>query len=250
MPTRDPWFPYRSPVSNPRLRLFCLPYAGGAASMYRSWQASLPPYVEVFPVQYPGRESRLAEKPYNRLEALVDAVLTALAPYLFSGPPFAFFGHSLGAMVAYLLARKLEARGGPTPAYVIVSGSRPPHLRDTTRNIHDLPETEFVTELGTLNGTPKEVLQNKDLMSLLLPQLRADFAAAETYVHQSGPPLHCPIIALGGQDDPKASEADIRAWQAYTTSTFAYEMFPGDHFFLNDVRPAVLASLSRQLAHA
>lgn len=218
--------------------------------MYRTWQAGLPPYVEVYPVQYPGRESRLAEKPYDHLESLVDGVLTAITSYLFSGPPFAFFGHSLGGLVAYLLARKLEARGGPNPACVIVSGVSAPHLRDTARKIHDLPEADFFTELGALNGTPKEVLQNQDLMRLLLPQLRADFAAAETYVHQPGPQLRCPIIALGGHDDPKTSEADIRAWQAYTTSTFAYEMFPGDHFFLNDVRTAVLASLSRQLALA
>jgi medium-chain acyl-[acyl-carrier-protein] hydrolase len=246
MAIRDPWFAYYQPNKAARLKLFCLPYAGGSASIFRLWGRSLPADIEVMPVQYPGREGRIMEKPFDRVETLVDTLLAAIRPHL-NDKPFAFYGHSLGGLTSFVLARRLRREGLPMPVHLFVSGFRAPQLPDCDPPIHHLAEPEFISELRRLNGTPEAVLENKELIQLLLPTLRADFAAAETYQYTEDVPLGCSITALGGLEDPEVTEADMTAWQTQTTNRFRVLMLPGDHFFLHNSKDALLAAISQDL---
>jgi len=240
------WLAYREVNPRARLRLFCFPYAGGGASAYRGWAALLPADVEVCPVQLPGRESRLREPAFDRLEPLIQALLEALQPHL--GLPFAFFGHSMGAMLSFELARELRRRGGPLPLHLFVSGRRAPQVPAREENIHDLPEPEFLAKLRELNGTPEEVLQHAELMRLLIPVLRADFAVNETYVFRPEEPLDLGISAFGGLGDEEVSREDIVGWSEHARRAFRLRMLPGDHFFLHGARDLLTESLARDLA--
>lgn len=240
------WILRPRPAPHARLRLFCFPYAGGGASIYRPWPAALPADVEVLAVQLPGRESRLKDAPFTRLEAMIDALVEALGPLL--APPFVFFGHSMGALISYELARRLRAYGRPGPARLIVSGRGAPQIPDPEPPIHQLPEPVFIARLRKLNGTPEEVFSNPDLFDLVMPLLRADFAVNETYVYTPGPPLDCPISAYGGDRDDKVPQGDLEAWQVQTSRGFKLGMFQGDHFFLRGAQAALLQSVADDLA--
>ncbi len=248
MSIRDPWFAYFQPNQAARLKLFCLPYAGGSASMFRLWPRSLPTSVEVIPVQYPGRESRIMEKPFDQVDLLVEALLTAIRPHL-EDKPFAFFGHSLGGLTSFVLTRRLRQAGAPMPFHLFISGFRAPQLPDPNPPIYHLSDADFLNELRRLNGTPEAVLENKELIQLLLPTLRADFAAAETYQYTEEAPLGLPISAFGGLADPDVTEADVAAWQLQTSHQFRALMFPGDHFFLHSAKDVLLAAIARGLNH-
>jgi len=227
------------------LRLFSFPFAGGGARAFSDWPGRLPSEVELFAAQLPGREGRFKESPYNRLVDLVRDLAAAIAPH--TDVPYAFFGHSMGALVAFSLARELRRMAAPGPQLLMVSGRRAPQLPDSDPPIHALPEEEFLQEIRELNGTPEAVLQNQELLQLLLPILRADFAVCETYQYVPDAPLSCPIIAFGGTEDPDAPEEDIAAWSHQTTGTYRQRMFPGDHFYLLDQGAPLLQEISRQL---
>src|SRR5262245_15762688 len=182
-----------------RLRLFCLPYAGGSAQIYRRWPSYLREGIDTCAVQLPGRGNRLKEAPFDRPEPLVEAVLQGILPY--THKPFAVFGHSMGAILGFELVRKLETLYQRSPERLIVSGCRAPHLPLNEPRLYDIPEPEFIEHVRQLNGTPREVLEHPELMSLMLPLLRADFAVCQTYVYSPGPQLACPITALGGIED-------------------------------------------------
>jgi medium-chain acyl-[acyl-carrier-protein] hydrolase len=201
--------------------------------------------VEICPIQLPGRESRLGEPPFTRLELLLETLVPAIQPYL--DKPFAFFGHSMGATISFKLARQLCAQHAPTPVHLFVSGSCAPQIPDPDPPIHHLPDAEFVEELRRFNGTPEAVLQNAELMQLFLPILRADFALHETYVYAAGEPLDCPISAFGGLEDGEVSRDDLAAWRDQTRGAFTLRMFPGDHFFLRSARPHLLQAMSQNL---
>jgi medium-chain acyl-[acyl-carrier-protein] hydrolase len=233
------------PNAGARLRLFCFPYAGGGASIYTSWPRSLPADVEVCAVQPPGREQRIAEAPFSHVDPLVESAAEALAPFL--DVPFAFFGHSKGALVGFELIRRLRRDGLPLPLAFFPSGRRAPHLPARERPIHALPEDEFRDGLRRLGGTPEVLLEHPELMELFSPLLRADFAVSETYTPREEPPLEMPIAAFGGVRDEDVLPADVEAWGRYTTGAFATHMFPGDHFFIRHDQEAVLAELSREL---
>jgi medium-chain acyl-[acyl-carrier-protein] hydrolase len=240
------WFAYREVNPRARLRLFCFPYAGGGASAYRGWAAALPADVEVCPVQLPGRESRLREPAFDRPAPLIVALADALQAHL--GLPFAFFGHSMGAMLSFELARELRRRGNPLPLHLFVSGRRAPQVPSREPDIHDLPEAEFLVRLRELNGTPEEVLQHAELMRLLLPVLRSDFAVNETYVFQPEPPLELGISAFGGLEDVEVTREDVTGWSEHGRGFFRLRMFPGDHFFLHSARELLTQSVARDLA--
>jgi medium-chain acyl-[acyl-carrier-protein] hydrolase len=212
-------------------RLFCFPYAGGGASFFRTWPERLPPDIEVCAVQLPGREDRFKETPFTELSALIDALAEVLYPYL--DFPFAFFGHSLGALISFELTRRLRRQKAPCPGHLFVSGSRAPQLPDPDPPIHHLPDAEFIEELGRFNGTPKAVLDNPELMEVFLPLLRSDIRLCETYVYDHEAPLDCPISAFGGLKDEEVSREELAAWCDQTRVRFNIQMFPGDHFFLN-----------------
>jgi len=235
------------PFPNPQasLRLFCFPYAGGGALSFRGWGTQLPPGVEVRPIELPGRGMRLKEAPFTRLVPLVEAVVEALLPYL--DKPFAFFGHSMGALISFEVARRLRRDQALNPVHLFVSGRRAPQWPDPDPPIHALPEAEFLGELRRLNGTPEAVLANRELMQLLLPVLRADFAVLETYCYEPASPLECPIAAFGGLQDPEVACEMLEAWRQQTRSDFSLQMLPGDHFFLHTSQSLLWQALNHTL---
>jgi medium-chain acyl-[acyl-carrier-protein] hydrolase len=240
------WLAYREVNPRARRRLFCFPYAGGGASAYRGWAAALPADLEVCPVQLPARESRLREAAFERPAPLVAALAEALQSHL--DLPFAFFGHSMGAMIAFELTRELRRRGGPQPLHIFVSARRAPQVPAREEAIHDLPEPEFLAKLRELNGTPEEVLQHAELMRLLMPVLRADFAVNETYVYRLEAPLDAGISAFGGLGDVEVTREDLALWSEHTRGPFRLRMLPGDHFFLHGARDLIAESVARDLA--
>jgi len=235
------------PFPNPQasLRLFCFPYAGGGALSFRGWGTQLPPAVEVCPIELPGRGMRLKEAPFTRLVPLVEAVVEALLPYL--DKPFAFFGHSMGALISFEVARRLRRDQALNPVHLFVSGRRAPQWPDPDPPIHALPEAEFLGELRRLNGTPEAVLASRELMQLLLPVLRADFAVLETYRYEPASPLECPIAAFGGLQDPEVACETLEAWRQQTRSDFSLQMLPGDHFFLHTSQSLLWQALNHTL---
>ncbi|NTF35006.1 thioesterase II family protein [Rhizobium skierniewicense] len=212
------------------VRLFCLPYAGGNAALYRDWPKWLGPKVDVCPLHLPGRGRRFREKPLYRVSDIADQAAEALLQHL--DRPYALFGHSMGASVAFEIARRLRRHGAPEPGCLFVSGRSAPHLPKEGDNIHALPDDAFIDAVMRLNGSPPEVLKHPDLIDLILPTLRADFEAVETYHLTPEPPLTCPIVALGGREDPDLPATSIEAWRVHSTGTFRHESFPGDHFFI------------------
>jgi medium-chain acyl-[acyl-carrier-protein] hydrolase len=187
----------------------------------------------------------LREQPFTRVAPLVQDVARVLLPLL--DLPFAFFGHSLGAIIAFEVARQLRREQRPLPVHLFISAGRAPQFRDRERVAYDLPEAEFIEELRRLNGTPAEVLENPELMQLMLPMLRADFAVAETYTYVPEPPLSCPISAYGSTDDKSVSRAELEGWRNHTTGAFSLQMFRGDHFYLQSSESILTGTLISQL---
>lgn len=244
-PAFNAWVQCYRPNPGASLRLFCLPYAGGSARIYRSWARHLPPFVEVCPVQLPGRDSRIAEPPLSDLSGLVRASGRGLRPYF--DRPFAFYGHSMGAVLAFELAHHLREEYGLQPEHLFASGRAAPQRGRRERSIYDLPADELLEELRELKGTPPEVLAHPELMSLMLPLLRADFALCDTYAYAERPPLACHITALGGLRDTQVPREHLEAWRELTTGPFSLRMFPGDHFFLHGDEMLLLDVLARAL---
>lgn len=248
MSGKKSWFGAFKPNPKAQLRLFCFPYAGGGASIYRTWGQQLPPLVEMRPVQLPGRENRMSEPPFTRVEPLVEAVAEALLPCL--DRPFAFFGYSMGALVAFELARKLRAAVDLEPLQLFVAGRIAPHLVRREPPNYNLPDPELIEELRRLDGTPEEALEHPELMQLMLPLLRADFELVQTYTYADAAPLSCPVTAFGGAQDTEVSREELAGWAEHTTGAFSLRMFEGGHFFLHDAQEEILRIVSRELRQA
>lgn len=234
-----PWITCPNPRPQAPWRLFCFPYAGGSARIYRDWGFLLSPRVEVCPVELPGHGRRMAETPLTQLDSLVQNLGELLLPLL--DRPFACFGHSLGGLIAFELARWLRSHQQPEPLHLWISAARAPQLPITDPPIHTLPKAQFMAELLRYNGTPAAVLENAELMELLLPSIRADFALLETYRYQPQPPLACSMTALAGTQDPIISFDEVIPWQIHTVGAFSLHVVPGDHFFIH--QPSVLRFL-------
>lgn len=232
-------------TAGPPLRLFCLPYAGGSAQMFRAWAASLPPWVQVCPLEPPGRGTRFADPPLDRVAAVVADLTSCLLPRL--DGPFAIAGYSYGALVGYELARQLENDHGYRARRLFAAAMRGPAWPSAEFPVSRLPDQEFRRHLKTLGGTPDELLANDALMEVMCPVLRADFRAVETYSYQPSPPLGCPVTAIGGRDDRGVSEAALSSWRTCTTGPFSMRMVRGGHFFLHTYRAELLAVLADQL---
>jgi medium-chain acyl-[acyl-carrier-protein] hydrolase len=242
----DRWIRPLSPRASARLRLLCLPYAGAGAQPYRPWPAALPDDIEVCAVCPPGREDRLDEPPYTRMEPLVEALARAAQPWL--DRPFVLYGHSMGALVAYALARQLRRSAGLQPARIVVSGRGAPGLPDAAPPLRDLPDAEFIAALNArYNAIPAAVLAEPALLALFTPALRGDFKIAETYVPPAGEPLLCPITAVSGTRDPTAPPPALAAWGAHTRGAFEHHTLEGGHFFIQERAPAFLELLARVL---
>jgi medium-chain acyl-[acyl-carrier-protein] hydrolase len=243
----DAWLLRPAPRAQPRARLFCFPHAGGGGNAFRLWPEGLPRDLEVLAAQLPGRGSRLLEAPVAGMATMVETLSRAMEPHL--DVPFALFGHSMGAVVATEVARALWARGGPTPAHLIVSARRPPWMPDPDPPLHVLPDGPFVAEIERrYGGMPTEITQHADLLELLLPPLRADIRALETHRPGLRPPLPCPISAFGGSDDRHVPREHLDAWRGETRGAFRVRVFQGGHFYLEARRADVLADLSATLA--
>jgi surfactin synthase thioesterase subunit len=241
------WLQRFQPRPQAKVRLICFPYAGAGASVFRLWSHGLPPELEVVAVQLPGREGRLREPALTCVAAIVGALLPALLPCL--DRPFALFGHSMGATVAREVVRALQSGGGPMPEHLFVSARRAPQLPDPYPPVSHLPDHELVEELNRrYGGIPAEVLQHAELMALLLPSLRADLSALETFAVLPGTALNVPLTVLGGTEDARTPLEHLEAWRDETTGAFRLRMFPGDHFYLNARRDELLAELSATLA--
>jgi medium-chain acyl-[acyl-carrier-protein] hydrolase len=236
------------PNLHAKLRLFCFPYAGGSSFSFRGWWENLPDTIELCPIELPGRGTQMKSPLLTQLKPLVEAIARDLLPYL--DKPFACFGHSLGGTIAFETIRLLRREYGFNPVYLFVSGCRAPQIPPKTPPIHNLPEPAFIEELRRLNGTPEAVFQSPELMELLIPILRTDFAVMETYVYLPETSLNCPIAVFGGWQDSEVSQADLAAWQEQAIASFSLEMFPGDHFFIYSERSALLNSISSKLIKA
>ena len=243
MQSNQRWFVHSK--ERPRVRLFCLPYAGGGASIFRHWGRQLPWEVEVCPLFLPGREHRLREPACTRLTPLIETLTGALQPAL--DVPFVIFGHSMGALIGFELARSLRRNGLPMPALLCVAAFRAPHLPARRAPAYNLPDAELIDLLRRLGGTPQAVLQHAELMQVVLPVLRADFELCETYRYQAESPLECPIAVFGGEQDTQINVQELQAWQVHTRLPLRLSMFPGDHFFLHSQQDLLLQMLTQQL---
>jgi surfactin synthase thioesterase subunit len=247
MKTEIPNLWIKCPQPNPRanLRLFCLPYAGGGASIFRLWPRELPSNVELCAIELPGRENRIGEKPISNLEILTEKLVNVFLQQL--DKPFALFGHSMGALIVYELARKLQQKN-VNPVYLFVSGRPAPNVAELYPPIHLLPDAEFIEKLTNLySAIPDTVLKDEELMQLFLPVLRADMTLVETHIHSQVEPLNCPMFALGGLEDKEATDHLLVSWREYTRSSFSVQMFPGGHFYLNENRQPLLQLISKTL---
>ncbi len=237
----------RPTESRSRLRLFCFPYAGGSASVFRDWQADIGPAIDIWPVRLRGRESRIFEPPLTSVGELVTSIAAEILPCI--DGPFAFFGYSFGALLAFETARALRTAGA-APDHLVVAALKAPHLPVRRKPIHSLPDNDFAGELRKFRGTPDAVLRDPELMSLVLPGIRADFCAYETYVHEPHGPLECPMTAMGGIRDASVSLDELEAWRDHTSGPFGIRMFPGDHFFLHSARRLLTWTLAQELRPA
>ena len=233
------WFVCPKVTPQAETRLFIFPYAGGTPAAFAKWSAEK---IETWIAHYPGRGSRYNESPIKKLITLVEKINDAIQPLL--DKPFIFFGHSLGGMVAFELTRKLRQQNLPQPQTLFISACSAPQLADPHPPIHTLPDSEFLKALQKLNGIPTEIANHSELMELLLLSLRADFEVVENYQYTSNEhPLSCPIIAFGGQDDPRVSQEHLEGWASQTNTNFKTIYFPGDHFFINMNKDAIIAEI-------
>ncbi len=227
-------------------RLFFFPYAGGGPSVFSRWLNDLPGDMEGYIAHYPGRGSRYQEPPIKRLTTLVERLYQAIQPLL--DKPFAFFGHSLGGLVAFELIKNLRKNNFPQPTILFVSASDAPHLYDVHQPIHKLPDAEFLQTMKELNGISAELQNYPDMMNLLLPMLRADFEASESYDYVRSEPLNIPVVVFGGLDDPRVTRERLEGWALHTNASFKLQCYPGDHFFINTARESVIDSIINDLA--
>jgi medium-chain acyl-[acyl-carrier-protein] hydrolase len=246
---QSPWI--LRPRVNPaaRVRLFCIPYAGGGSAAFRPWAPEAPADVELCLVQLPGRESRWKERPLTRVDEVVAALAVAVRPLL--DRPYALFGHSLGALISFELVRALRAQRAALPVHLFVSAHRAPSRPNPHTPIGHLADAPFVDEIGRrYGGIPQAVLDSPELLALMLPMLRADIRMFEAYVHRAEAPLACPISAFGGEQDTYVRGEELAEWALQTERAFRIRMLPGDHFFVQGQRTAIVTAIGADLVAA
>jgi surfactin synthase thioesterase subunit len=241
----SPWIQRLAPRNNPKLRLICFPQAGRGSSMFRAWSKDLPETVEVCAVAAPGREGRYREPSITSMSALVTKLVDGLAPAM--NERYAFFGHSLGALVAFALTRELRRQGKALPAHLCVAGRRAPQWPPSSP-IYQLGDREFLANLTNRYGAlPAEVVADPEVLSLFLSPLRGDMTILDTYSYDAEPPLPVPLSAYGSTRDATLTPAMLEAWKQQTSHGFRSRMFDGDHFFPDALRPQLLAAIRGDL---
>ena len=232
---------HRGPDHGPTL--VCLPHAGGSASFFRPWAQTLGAHAQVLAIQYPGRQDRMHDRCPTTIAEYAEEVFSALAPL--GERPLAFFGHSMGAMIAFEVATRMTERLGLQPSTLFVSARRAPSThRD---DLYTLDDRGIVEELKLLSGTDMRILDDPEILRMVLPSMRNDYAAVRSYEYRPGPVLDCPVIALMGADDPRIDTDEAAAWSRHTTGRFALHTFTGGHFYLAAHQRAVADLILRSL---
>jgi medium-chain acyl-[acyl-carrier-protein] hydrolase len=243
-----PWLIAPRPQAHKRFRLFCFPFAGGSASVYRRWPVLAAPHIDVCGVEYPGRGARLMEEPFVSISPLVRHLADLMQPVL--DRPFAFFGHSMGGLVAFELVRTLRERGARPPDHLFVSGTAAPGRPPTRRSLYGATDAEVLDELRELGGTPPELLADKEMMAMAVRALRADYTVLGTYEYRATAPLDVPLTVFGGHADTVAPPAELRDWRAHGVAGCHFRFFPGGHFFLHDAAGDILRTVAERIAPA
>jgi len=244
----NPWLWTPSPRPQAELSLYCFAYAGGNATIFRSWVDKLDPRIELQAIQLPGRAARFKEPLLDSMESILDALEIALLPEI-EGGQYAFFGHSMGASVAFELTKRFQKKGVNLPKRLIVSGRRAPSLAldDNRKHIHTLPKDQFIERLKILNGTPEALLAHEDLMDLMEPILRSDFKVIETWKYQKGEPLDVPLSMFIGIDDEHVGEESYEAWKKESSQECELKIFPGDHFYIQNYENELIEKINSSL---
>lgn len=227
------------------MRLFALPFAGSGASLYRSWTKMIPAEIDFIPIQLPGREIRIRDPLIDNLDELTSQLVPAIAPLL--DKPYAIFGYSMGALVAFETARVLEKNGHPKPKTVFAASRQAPSLPPQAPPFFDLPDDEFWAQVKKLNGSPDEVFEKPELLELIGPVLRNDLRLCDSYSHDDDTLLSCPIRAYGSEHDLLTPLDALQAWEHHTENSFTTKVFPGDHFFIHHQTEALVADISQTL---
>ena len=231
--------------SKKHFRIFCFSYAGGSAVPFRTWRRHLPSIIDVHPLELPGHGARLHEPLLRSIPEIVEDLTSILLPYL--DQPFAFFGHSMGALVCFEVACSLLRKYGLCPEHLFVSAHRAPHLPSGDSTTHMLPDNELIQYLQCLDGTPAEALEDHQVTELMLPIVRADLEACNLYQYSPKTPLPCAITALGGKVDRLVTVEQLDAWIAQTEVTFERQTLPGSHFYLQEHQTLFIKTLADKL---
>lgn len=240
----DLWLRQYHPAPDAGLTLVAFPHAGGAASYFQPLSTALSPGVDVLSLQYPGRHDRRSEPCLDSVDRLVEGIFQVLSTR--TARPLVFFGHSMGATLAFETARRMERESEARLLGLIVSGRRGPRtIREETVHLRD--DAGLIAEIRKLNGTVSALLEDEEILRMILPSLRADYTAVETYVYRDGPPLRCPISVLTGDSDPQVTRAEAERWAEHTTADFRLRVFPGGHFYLNSRPAEVIKALTEDL---
>lgn len=239
------WIVKPKPNPQAQIKLFCLPFAGGGSSGFRSWADMLPPQIELCNVEIPGRGARLSELLVRRLEDVLPALAEGIKDEL--NKPFAIFGHSMGALTGFELSHFIKENYNLQPVHLFFSGRGAPHLPNRDKPIHELSEADFIREIKSYNGTPREVLEHQELMEIMVPILRADFEVCETYQFHEKPKLKCPLTILCGLQDSGATKEELNAWRELSAGSFNLRMFPGDHFYLLEHKHKLIETIVRDI---
>lgn len=218
-----------------KIRLFCLPYAGGSSSAFYKWSSHLNSSIELCPLELSGRGERFGSELFDNIDDIVEDLFVTLKKELEESVDFdyAFFGHSLGTILAYELMRKIQQNNYKEPIHIFMSGRFPPH-KEELKYIHNLPDDQFIDEIIKLGGMPDTLVQNKEILDLFTPVLKSDYTAVETYKYTESDKWNFDISILMGNEDEEVKHYDFNEWTTYTNNKCNFFMFNGDHFFIND----------------
>lgn len=235
------WRP-RQPLSA-KFRLICFAHAGGTANAFKSWASLLPEWIDLVAIQFPGRLHRTQEAMPTRMGVLVRELIEGIEPEL--DLPFAFVGSCTGSLIAYELTQLLQKRELPMPSFLFAASCRAPHMPDRDKPIHGLSDDDLLHELSRLGGTGNSILAHPEMMKVFGPALRCDFELAETYTYRSRPPLMCPIVAFGGDQDPIVLEEELNAWQQHTQIGFTHQTLQGGHYLVEDAAKELCLAITQ-----
>ncbi|MBT7443437.1 MAG: thioesterase [Methylococcales bacterium] len=242
---KTPWLTYFQQVPGAKLSLVCFPYAGGGGHIFAQWKENLPSNINIIAVNPPGRGARMMETPFSQMSPLIADLLPAIKALM--NTPVIFFGHSLGAVTAFEVARALRKQNVPLPKKLLAAGRRAPQVENDSGAIYHLPDAEFTEEIRKKKGTPEEVLNNDELMALVLPMLKADFEIADTHQYQDEAPFDFPISYFWGKEDKPVNRNNDDAWAQQTHAEYQHHELNGGHFFLHSEKEQLLSLITKEL---